>query len=397
MENKIKIAFFMDGGEGGGVVEYIRLLVSHLDRNKFYRYGVFIGKGNSYNVLGHLFDETKILTNERLVNSNFSNNKILLNLKKIQIAILALFRFSKYIRFKNIQIIDVSYFPHHLIAGVASRINKRICIWHWHGASTLSRSKNFLVKYGVKYLSFKIISISKFVENSLPKTVMYKSKVIYNGISIPPVQKDPPKSLHEFLNIDSSERLIGIIGTLTPIKGHQDFINAADIVFKKGYKAKFLIIGKETEAHKNKFNYTQKLSTQISKLQLNQNVLMTGPIPSFSEYISSLHIVIMPTIPIGSVKGEGFGLVAAEAMAASVPVIATTTGAFPEIITNGVEGVLISPQSPEMLADAMIELLRDPNYREVLASNGRLNVVNKFDIINMTKSMETLYYESLKR
>lgn len=394
MSKKIKIAFFVDGGEGGGVVEYIRLLLINLDKNQFYVYGIFIGAGNSFDKLHTLFDETHILTKGRLVNYAIDNKKAIVFLKKLNLAFLSLYRLSTLIKKEDINIIDVNYFPHHIIAGLAAKVNRKACIWHWHGASTLNGLKKQAVILGVKYLSFRIIPISKFVESSLPKEIHEKSEVVYNGVEIHEITDYHLKSLTNLLNIPKQEKLIGIVGTLTPIKGHLDFIQAADIVLKHRSGVKFLIIGTETDAHKKRFNFEQLLKTKVAELGRENDIIFTGLIPNFSKHMSDLYLIVMPTVPIGLVKGEGFGLVAAEAMALGVPVIASNIGAFSEIISDKKDSILIEPGNPEKLAASIIDLLDHQNYRDTLSQAARIKIKNNFDIKKNVLQVEEIYIKS---
>jgi glycosyltransferase involved in cell wall biosynthesis len=76
---------------------------------------------------------------------------------------------------------------------------------------------------------------------------------------------------------------------------------------------------------------------------------------------------------------EGFSLPAIEAMSCEVPVVATTGGALPEVVgTSGESGILVEPNNPEALVDAIRQLLDDPTARERLGKNGRQRVIERF-------------------
>ncbi|MGB2695541.1 MAG: glycosyltransferase family 4 protein [Dehalococcoidia bacterium] len=75
---------------------------------------------------------------------------------------------------------------------------------------------------------------------------------------------------------------------------------------------------------------------------------------------------------------EGFGLPAAEAMACGTPVIATTAGAFPEVIEDGTSGVLVSPGDAHVLANAIEQVMRDSGLRRRLGQEGRRRISDHF-------------------
>jgi glycosyltransferase involved in cell wall biosynthesis len=88
---------------------------------------------------------------------------------------------------------------------------------------------------------------------------------------------------------------------------------------------------------------------------------------------------------------ESFGLVFLEAMRWGTPVVGTWAGAIPEIIEDGKTGLLVKPQSPGELADAIIQLLKDPARRRALGEMGRRRVETDFKVERMTRQVSELY------
>ena len=76
---------------------------------------------------------------------------------------------------------------------------------------------------------------------------------------------------------------------------------------------------------------------------------------------------------------EPFGLVAIEAMACGTPVVAYGTGGLPEIITDGIDGIMIGPNDRHEFASALTRLLRDPLRAECLGARARQTVLNRFN------------------
>lgn len=90
---------------------------------------------------------------------------------------------------------------------------------------------------------------------------------------------------------------------------------------------------------------------------------------------------------------EGFGFPAGEAMAAGVPVVATTGGALPEVV--GDAGVLVPPGDPEALAAAIRDLLADPERRRTLGAKGRERVLQEFQWERTARDVEAVYREAI--
>jgi len=92
---------------------------------------------------------------------------------------------------------------------------------------------------------------------------------------------------------------------------------------------------------------------------------------------------------------EGFGLPAAEAMACGVPVVATTAGAFPEVIKDGLTGLLVPPADPAALADAIARLMNDPALRRRMGEAGRARIEEHFTWRQTALKTAALYEEVL--
>lgn len=114
-----------------------------------------------------------------------------------------------------------------------------------------------------------------------------------------------------------------------------------------------------------------KLAEQLG---VRDRMTFVGRLPV--EYLAKLYneaeVLVSPSVY------EGFGLPAAEANACGVPVIATTAGAFPEVIADGETGILVPPGQPEPLADAIESLLRDPAKRARMGTAGTARIQRQF-------------------
>jgi glycosyltransferase involved in cell wall biosynthesis len=94
---------------------------------------------------------------------------------------------------------------------------------------------------------------------------------------------------------------------------------------------------------------------------------------------------------------EGSSLTLLEAMAAGRAVVATAVGGNPELVLDGVTGLLVPARSPEALADAIVTLLRDPALRASMGQAGKNRVKEHFSIETMVQSYESLYRSLLEQ
>jgi glycosyltransferase involved in cell wall biosynthesis len=118
------------------------------------------------------------------------------------------------------------------------------------------------------------------------------------------------------------------------------------------------------------------LQQQAQRLGLIESVRFWGTISNHElpDFYAAADLMVAPSHPAASGDNEGQGVVLLEAFAAGVCVVATRAGGIEEVITNGVTGILVEPQNPEALAQAIAALLSDPARRAALAANGQLKV-----------------------
>jgi glycosyltransferase involved in cell wall biosynthesis len=80
-----------------------------------------------------------------------------------------------------------------------------------------------------------------------------------------------------------------------------------------------------------------------------------------------------------------------EAMRAGVPVIATRVGAVPDMLEDGQSGLLIEPRRSDLIAEALLKLINDADYRQALAKAGRRTFEEEFELTQVLKDMKALY------
>ncbi len=128
----------------------------------------------------------------------------------------------------------------------------------------------------------------------------------------------------------------------------------------------------------------QELQTWRENLQFPNRVEILGPTDDMAAFFQHLDFLVMPS------QSEGFGLVAAEALACGTPVIATNTSSLPEIITHGETGLLIPVDDPNALSEGIIQLLNNPEKVRKMGSAGRIFVENNFNREDTLDQLEIL-------
>jgi len=212
---------------------------------------------------------------------------------------------------------------------------------------------------------------------------------IYNPIDVEAFQAASPIAalrLRSELNIPATALVVGIVGQIHPVKGHKEFIESGLQLVARVPGIHFLIVG---AAHGE--------SNELFLAALKGRVLG-------STYADRFHFVgfrtdipvMMKAIDILAVPSwtESFGRVAVEGMASGCAVVATNAGGLPEIITDGVDGLLIAPRDVEALTAALYQLCVDPELRQQLSKRGQVTA-QRFTVARHIQEVQFLYDEVL--
>lgn len=185
------------------------------------------------------------------------------------------------------------------------------------------------------------------------------------------------------INVAKDPKKIICVGRLYPVKGQDILIDAMPHVLKEFPNAMLHLIGDGPEK--------EKLKTQSEKLKISEHVIFCGNLPhsEIPREVASAALFVGPS------RREGQGIAFVEAQAAGTAAIGAATGGIPEVIEDGVTGLLVQPENPEALARAMLKLLHDPGYAKQLAVEARKRVL-RYDWNRITESVAGLIEETIE-
>jgi len=179
--------------------------------------------------------------------------------------------------------------------------------------------------------------------------------------------------------------LIGSVGQLNPLKAHDVFLQAASIVLRQVPNVKFLIAGEDPSPKGETLTQLEKL---IADLRLADHVRLLGRVDEIDSFLSALDVFVSAS------QTESFGLAMAEAMASSLPVVATSTDGALELLAAGDTGLLVSIGAPEDLAESVLKLAKDAKLREAMGQRAYLQARERLGLNRMVDEIEALYNES---
>lgn len=314
-------------------------------------------------------------------------------LKNLFFLILNIIKLNKIIKREKVTIVH-SNNTAIIGSGIAARICKVPSIYHVREIIGEPKIMRKLYPRLINYLADEILCISKavaqmFLENYVPH---YKVKIIYNGINLSCYEGelDSNKLKREF-NLSPNSLLVGIVGRISPRKGHKYFIESARKVIDEVPEAKFFIIG-WIESHAKVYTeLLKKLKRQIYELGLYKCVMLTGVRKDIPDIMSSLDVVVLASS--SKAAPEPFGRVVVEAMAAGKAIVATNEGGVPEIIEDGKTGLLVPPANSSEMAKAIIRLLKNEKERKEIGKVAKESIKDNFTEEIMVNNIEQIYKE----
>jgi glycosyltransferase involved in cell wall biosynthesis len=230
-----------------------------------------------------------------------------------------------------------------------------------------------------------LIAVSRAIEDKIHAEFRAGPPVhlIYNGVDLERYDhQEPCCTLREEYGMPPEALVAGVIARLEPEKGHPTLLDAWPAVLRGCPDAWLLVVG-EGSRH-------EALVEQARELGIADRVVFTGRRDDVPAVTAALDVAVLPSYR------EAQGLSILEAMALSRPVVASNVGGIPEVIEDGVSGLLVPPHDPEALAAAICRLLCDHPYADMIARAGHDVVHERFCLELMVRAVETLYDEGAR-
>ena len=219
-------------------------------------------------------------------------------------------------------------------------------------------------------------------EGSLP---LDKIQVIYNGLDFSPYRtlKNPADARRD-LGIPETAPVVGMIANMNfEIKGHDFFLAAAGLILAQAPDTIFILVGDGP--------LRRLFEETASRKGIRDKVLFLGTRSDAPAILSAMDVSVL------SSTSEGMSNVILESMAAGKPMVATSVGGNPELVIDGVTGLMAPPADADALAEAVLSLLNDPARARIMGNAGRERVVREFTVEAMVRKHEQLYEHMMSR
>lgn len=212
-------------------------------------------------------------------------------------------------------------------------------------------------------------------KNGIP---LEKIRVLHNAVDVDRFATARRDRGHLFPGTSTGSKLIAVVANMySPVKGHTCLISAASSVCRDFPEAIFVLIGDGKER--------PSLEEQVRQAGLEKNVLFLGSRRDVPELLACCDLFVLPS------EAEALPNALLEAMAAGLPVVGTSVGGIPEIITNGMNGVLVPAKNPHALAEAILRILQNPHLAKELSQAAQEIARTQFGFDRLLAELEQLY------
>lgn len=295
---------------------------------------------------------------------------------------------SALVRKNQIQILHAHMARDYPLAAYAVRQNPtaRLIVTR-HVLFPLNRLHRFTLSKAAR-----VIAVSHAVGSQLRqgRIALEKITVVQNGINVAKFadarQKFDRRAFLKSWQLPENCLLVGTVGELSPLKGQQEFLQAAAQVSYQQPNVHFIVAGMDhSGTNKNRIDVEHR----IQQLVLADRVKLVSWLDDIAQLYCALDVFVSAS------RTESFGLAIAEAMASSTTVVATETEGAREIVETGETGMLIPIDDGDKLATVLMELLKDRDRRTQMGQAGQRAVASRFSVERMIDETEEIYRAEL--
>jgi glycosyltransferase involved in cell wall biosynthesis len=292
--------------------------------------------------------------------------------------------FRRFLREQKIQIVQTFFESSDLWAGLVTRMSSKAkLIWSRRDMGILRATKHHLAYRLMANAPHAVFAVSDEVRrhcieiDRIDPTCVH---TIYNGIDLAGWNtiSRPAKT--------TGKVIVTTVGNIRRVKGHDVFIKAAAAIVQDFHNLSFSIAGDVLEP-----DYFLELQALVRDLNLSSCFHFVGGVTDLCQHLSSSDIFVLPS------RSEGFSNAIVEAMAASLPVVATNVGGNAEAVEDGVSGFIVAPDDPVAMSAAISRLISNPSQAKAMGVAGRNLVLEKFTTKAMMDKITAAYQTLLAR
>ncbi|MBL1140654.1 MAG: glycosyltransferase family 4 protein [Proteobacteria bacterium] len=230
--------------------------------------------------------------------------------------------------------------------------------WNWQRADYIIAVSKHVQEWGAQFFTF-------------PK---HRTRAIYHGVQFNKTPQSIKKSSRESFKI-------GCLARFEKRKGIETLVRSMVKVIKNYPDAQLLLAGSDPTG------YSNTIKMLAESLNVKNNVKIQGFCKKPLEFLNDLDVFAFAS------SSEGFGIVLIEAMSVRKPIVASDIYPINHIVQQGISGLLVEADNDDLFADALIELLSDPEKCQSMGENGYQRLINEFSLEKSMNKTHDLYME----
>lgn len=360
--------------ERGGLEAILLNILNGLDRSRVLPYVVLLEDGPFVREVEETHTEIHVISSGRV--------------RDLFRGAMAVRRLVHLLRERRIDVVHSHNAKAHIYGSIAASIAGIPSVYHMHGVPMPAFTRDgFVSSLAVALPARETIACSHYVAGRFSETWFgsRKIRVIHNGI-IPPCSAQHPEAIavRTELGIPAASPLVLVAARLQRSKGVHVVLEAAALVLRVKPETRFAIAGGMLFGLGQ--GYAGELHRQAERLGLKDSVIFTGHRADVARLFAAADMVVH-----SSVEPDSFPTVLLEAMSFGKPVVATHLGGPPEIVIQGVTGLLVEPDRPDLLAEAILELVGSSALRVRMGQAGAERFMAEFQASRMTAQLEAIY------
>lgn len=284
--------------------------------------------------------------------------------------------FRRFLLKERVVLVHTCFESSDLWAGGMTKLFSRAkLVWNRRDMGILRGRKHAIAYRRLARMPDAVLAVSEQVRRSI--------------IEVDGVPADRVTTIHNGLDLarwatrTSSLRsapVIKSLGNIRRVKGHDVLLRAFAEVHREFPAAQLAFGGAVLDAV-----YMAELQRLLQELGIAENVSFEGSIRNAQSFLASASIFVLPS------RSEGFSNAIVEAMAASLPVVATHVGGNVEAVEDGVTGFLVASEDVDGMSQAILRLLRDPDAATAMGLAGRQRVRELFTIEAMMQRVASVF------
>jgi glycosyltransferase involved in cell wall biosynthesis len=271
------------------------------------------------------------------------------------------------------------------LAGLRTR-TPVICTLHGDVDLALADRRRAAKFWIIRRGASKLVLVSEYLRRKFLDRTKFAAErvaVVHNGVDAEGHSAPADGALRREFGLPADAFLVGAVGNIRGPKAYDNLLRAAAIAARENPALRFVVVGEGSGA------LLDELLRLRAELGLEGIVHFAGFRDGIASVLANFDAFVL------SSSSEGFSIATVQAMASALPVVATRSGGPEEIVTDGVDGLLVPVADPSALAAALVRISRDSALRERLGAAARATALSRFSLRAMLARYEAIYREAL--